>query len=97
MRRAFNEEVTMLMPAASVTLIGLVAGLIGYLITRNRLVPAFGLGVVGAWVGFAAGALIGVIVDVVLGEGMFVAIIGHAVAGIGAIAVLRRFRPPAGA
>jgi hypothetical protein len=84
---------TMLMPAVSVTLIGLVAGLVGYLTARYRPGPAWGLGVVGAWIGFLTGALIGVSIDVVLGEGMFVAIVGHAVAGIGAIAALRRFRP----
>jgi hypothetical protein len=47
----------------------------------------------GAWIGFLTGALIGVTFDVVLGEGIFVAIIGHAVAGIGAIVDLRRLRP----
>jgi hypothetical protein len=50
------------------------------------------LGVVGAWIGFIAGALVGVIIDVILQTGTYVAIIGHVAAAAGALVALTRFR-----
>lgn len=87
----------MLFPAVSVTVIGLVVGLIAMVATDHRPAPAIARGVAGAWLGFAAGALAGVAIDVVLGDGIFVAIVGHALAVAGAIVALRRFPRSAGA
>lgn len=81
----------MMMPALSVTFIGLMVALtvVGARAVRRRrpavpfsgrwLVVAVGA-VAGAWAGFVAGALAGVVLDVTTGSGMFVALLGHAVA-----------------
>ena len=82
----------MLLPTASVTLIGLIVGVAGYLMTRHRPAATLGIGVAGAWIGFLAGALVGVVIDLVLRDGVYVAIIGHVVAIAGAATALRWFR-----
>jgi hypothetical protein len=50
------------------------------------------LGVVGAWVGFVVGAIIGVAIDVVVRSGIYLAIVGHLMAVVGAVVALTRFR-----
>lgn len=67
----------MLMPFASVTAIGLAVGLTAAASGRSlggRLLQ----GVVTAWIGFLAGAMAGVTVDVVVGTGVWLALLGHA-------------------
>ena len=79
----------MLMPGLSVTLIGLAIAAIAIAL-RKPVVPALLWGLLGAWVGFAALGLVGMVVDVVLFNGVYVAILGHIGAVIGAaIAVAR--------
>jgi hypothetical protein len=82
----------MLLPTVSVTVIGLLAGLLALLLGRYRPGPALVLGVVGAWIGSIAGALVGVIIDVMLQTGTYVAVIGHAAATAGAFVALTRFQ-----
>lgn len=79
----------MVMPALSVTMIGLVGAAVGALSGRWPLGSALGRGIVGAWVGFGVGAVIGIVIDVAFGEGVFVAIVGHGAAIIGAVGALR--------
>ncbi|WP_436774554.1 hypothetical protein [Yinghuangia sp. YIM S09857] len=87
----------MVMPGLSVTFIGLLVAVVaigaraawtrrrsGPLVDRR---PGVAVGaVVGAWAGFLAGAVVGVVVDVTTGGGTFVAVFGHAVAVVGAVA-----------
>lgn len=75
----------MLMPTVSVTVIGLVVGLVGLLLNRGRAWRELLRGLVGAWAGFLGGALAGVIMDVMLGTGVFVALVGHGLAVLGAL------------
>lgn len=78
------------MPTLSVTLIGLlVAGLV-LIASRSALWRTVIGGLVGAWAGFVAGALVGVLVDVVTGNGVYVAIVGHGAALVGAVVGARR-------
>jgi hypothetical protein len=64
-------------PAISVTIIGLIVG--GISADRRRIGwPPLAGGVVGAWVGFALGTLVGIAVDELFGTGIWVALIGHA-------------------
>ena len=82
----------MLLPTVSVTVIGLIAGPLAVVIGRSRPARALLLGVVGAWAGFVVGALVGVALDVVVGSGTYLAIVGHLMAVIGAVVALARFR-----
>lgn len=75
-------------PTLSVTAIGLVFGGIGLALSRDGWAPLLA-GVVGAWVGFGLGAVIGVIFDIVVGTGTGVALAGHALAIVGAFAAVR--------
>ncbi len=76
----------MLMPTVSVTVIGLTVGLVGLLLfSRGRAWQELLRGLVGAWAGFLGGALAGVIMDVMLGTGVFVALVGHGLAVLGAL------------
>jgi hypothetical protein len=79
----------MLMPGLSVTLIGL--GIAAVAIARRKpVLPALLCGLIGAWVGFAGLALIGLVIDIILFDGAYVTILGHIGAVIGAaIAVAR--------
>jgi hypothetical protein len=80
-------------PNLSVTVIGLVVG-IGGALTRRGTWRSGVAGLVGAWVGFAIGALIGGVLDVALGTGVWVAIAGHALAvagALGSVLLLDRF------
>lgn len=76
---------TVLFPTVSVTLIGLTAGLISLLLCRGRVWQELVRGLAGAWAGFLGGALAGVIMDIMLGTGVFVALIGHGLAALGAL------------
>lgn len=81
----------MLLPTLSVTVIGLIAGLVSLLLGRDQRRLALLVGVAGAWIGFLAGGLVGVALDVTLGTGGFVAVIGHAGAALGALLAVGRF------
>lgn len=81
----------MLLPAVSVTLIGLVAGLIFTLLRRSKPLVMLLLGVAGAWVGFLVGAVFGIAIDVISQSGVFVAILGHLMAIPGSLVSLMRF------
>ncbi|MDA3648833.1 hypothetical protein LZ318_06085 [Saccharopolyspora indica] len=79
----------MLMPLLSVTAIGLVTAVLVVITRHAPPVRALLLGLVGAWAGFAGGAVVGVVVDVIAGTGWMVALAGHVVAVIGAAAAGR--------
>lgn len=83
------------MPALSVTVIGVVIAVAG--IIRGK--PTAGMllrGLLGAWLGFVAGAIPGVVLDVILADGVYVALLGHIVATVGAIVAVRQaFAAPA--
>jgi hypothetical protein len=85
----------MLMPGLSVTLIGLAIAVAG--IVMHRPVPPTLLrGLIGAWAGFLTFGLVGLVLDVVLGNGTFVAFLGHLGAAVtAAIVVARGSRPAA--
>ena len=78
----------MLMPALSVTLIGLVVGVVAGL-AGGRPGKAIGRGLIGAWIGFALGAVAGLVVDLAVQTGYGVAIAGHISALARAIVALR--------
>ncbi len=80
----------MLMPTLSVTLIGLIVVALVVLTARAPLGRTLLFGLVGAWAGFAAGALGGLLVDVVTASGFHLALVGHAVAVLGAVLGSRR-------
>lgn len=81
----------MLMPGLSVTLIGLAIAAIAIAL-RKPAVPALLWGLIGAWAGFVALGLVGLVVDVVLFDGVYVAILGHIGAAIGAAIAVGRTR-----
>ena len=81
----------MLFPLVSVTVIGLIAGLIFVAQRKSQPARTLLLGLAGAWIGFMVGALIGVVIDVVALTGIYVAILGHFMAIVGASAALLRF------
>lgn len=74
----------MLIPLISVSLIGLVAGLAG--LTRRAPAVVLFRCLLAAWMGFAVGAMLGLVVDVLLFGGFWIALIGH----IGAVAAASR-------
>src|SRR5690554_4169996 len=84
---AIDTEVSdMLMPTVSVTVIGLTVGVVGLLLfNRGRAWRDLLRGLVGAWLGFLGGALAGIIMDVMLSTGVFVALVGHGLAVLGAL------------
>jgi uncharacterized membrane protein YeaQ/YmgE (transglycosylase-associated protein family) len=85
----------MLMPAISVTLIGIVAAAAAAVKWQRPFFVSVTLGFVGAWAGFMLGALVGVVIDVLFSTGIFVALIGHAAAVAGAFfAVKIKVRVP---
>jgi hypothetical protein len=74
------------MPLLSVTFIGLV---IGTIVAVGRRAAPFRIAaraLAGAWLGFITGALCGVFVDIAMGSGSTLAVLGHAGAGAGAVA-----------
>ena len=83
----------MLLPTVSVSVIGLIAGLLVVVMgARSGAARALLLGVVGAWAGFVVGAIIGVAIDVVVQSGIYLAIVGHLMAVVGSVVALTRFR-----
>ncbi|TWF93858.1 hypothetical protein FHU35_14131 [Saccharopolyspora dendranthemae] len=80
----------MLMPTFSVTLISLIVVAIVVVTTSAPPGRTLLFGLIGAWAGFAAGALGGVLVDVVTGSGSYLAVVGHGVAVLGAVIGSRR-------
>ncbi|MFD1826195.1 MULTISPECIES: hypothetical protein [Mumia] len=81
----------MLLPLVSVSLIGLLVGVVVRpLTTAGRpLAPRVVVALVGAWAGFAVLGLTGVTVDVIAGTGVWVAALGHAGAALGAVLAAR--------
>lgn len=82
----------MLMPIVSVTVVGLLAGLAGATVTGERNQSLI-RGVVTSWIGFFAGALVGLAIDTAAGTGIWLALFGHAGAIAAASAVLFVRRP----
>lgn len=76
-------------PTLSVTLIGLAVGAIA-IISKRQKWNSLLFGVVGAWIGFALGALLGVAIDALFATGVWVAYVGHALAAVGALIAVRR-------
>lgn len=71
----------MLMPFLSVTAIGLLAGVAGHLVRDGD--HAVLRGFFGAWAGFAAGGLVGLVLDVTTQSGQWVPVLGHLGAVVG--------------
>lgn len=86
-----REEETMLMPGVSVTAIGLAIAAIA-IARGGPTLPALLRGLIGAWVGFAGLALIGLAIDVILFDGAYVAVLGHIGAAISAAIAVSRVR-----
>ena len=78
------------MPLVSVTSIGLVAAAVALLLGRRTVLGAGVRGLLGAWGGFVFGAVAGVLVDVLTGNGVYLAIVGHSGAVVGAAWALSR-------
>ncbi len=80
----------MLMPTFSVTIIGVLAAVVALMWKRSTpgLTVLFAL--LGAWLGFAGGALVGLAVDIISGGGGFLALIGHTAAAAGAVTGVHR-------
>ncbi|OQS15800.1 hypothetical protein B0T36_07465 [Nocardia donostiensis] len=70
----------MLMPIVSVTVLGFVIAVVSVVVRRTPVGRSLLLGIVGAWLGFAAGSIAGALVDVVLGTGWVLALAGHTAA-----------------
>lgn len=83
----------MLMPTFSVTAIGLVGALTALLLRVQPLASAFGRGLLGAWVGFLLGGVLGGVIDVITANGIFIAYVGHLGAVVGAVWLLRSRDP----
>lgn len=81
----------MLLPLASVSLIGVLVGASVRPVARPARPFALRLlvGLVGAWAGFAVLALTGVTVDAIAGTGVWVATLGHLGAVFGAVLAAR--------
>lgn len=76
-------------PTLSVALIGLLVGVAVMLASGSKDRMTVLAALLGAWVGFGVGALFGVILDVVLTTGTWVALIGHVLALVGAAIAVR--------
>lgn len=76
-------------PTLSVTLIGLLVGAAVMLVTRSNDWTTLLVGQVGAWVGFAVGAVIGVVIDIIASTSMWLALSGHVLALVGAAIAVR--------
>jgi ribose/xylose/arabinose/galactoside ABC-type transport system permease subunit len=83
----------MLTPTFSVSAIGLVGALAALLLRRQPARSAFGRGLLGAWVGFLLGGVLGVVIYVVTLNGAFVVYLGHLGALLGTIWLLRSREP----
>jgi cell shape-determining protein MreD len=80
----------MLMPALSVTALGVIAAAAVSVHLRSAHVRVFAAGFLGSWAGFLCGAVAGLLVDVLTGGGVFLAVFGHTAALVGAVAAARR-------
>jgi hypothetical protein len=74
----------MVFPTVSVTVIGLLAAILAILL-GGRPGPSLIRGFLGAWIGFTAGAVAGVLIDAILQTGVYLAVIGHVAAALGAL------------
>jgi hypothetical protein len=79
----------MVFPAVSVTVIGLLAAVVAILL-GGRPRPSLTRGLLGAWVGFIAGAVAGLLLDAILQTGVYLAVIGHLAAALGALVAVTR-------
>jgi hypothetical protein len=75
-------------PTLSVTLIGLLIGIGVMMVTKADWTTVLA-GLVGSWVGFAVGTLAGVALDIIFATGLWVALVGHVVAVVGAALAVR--------
>jgi hypothetical protein len=75
----------MVLPLASVTLIGLIATVLAVGLARRQLPAALVRGLLGSWAGFIGGALLGVTIDVAASTGVWVGVLGHVAAVAGAV------------
>lgn len=82
----------MLLPTVSVTVTGLIAGMIFVVVSRIQPLRTLLAGVAGAWIGFSIGAVSGVIVDVIAQTGVYLVIVGHLLAILGSVVALFLFR-----
>lgn len=80
----------MLMPTLSVTAIGVAVGLL-VVAFRGRPGRVVLWTVLGAWVGFLLGGVLGGVIDVAARSGEGVPILGHLAAGAGAVVAAHRF------
>jgi hypothetical protein len=89
----------MLMPALSVTAIGLLVTVVliaaQWLPSARAALGAVAGAVAGAWAGYILGALAGAALDAATGNGYFLALLGHAAAIPGALVGVRRLIRPA--
>lgn len=76
-------------PTLSVTVIGLLIGAAAFLL-RVRQWFSMLSGLAGAWVGFGLGAVVGVTIDAVFATGIWLAVVGHAMAVLGALVAATR-------
>lgn len=83
----------MLMPTFSVSAIGLIGALAALLVRRQPAGAAFGRGLLGAWAGFLLGGVLGVAIDVITHNGVFVVYLGHLGALLGTIWLLASRAP----
>ncbi|MGB3632500.1 MAG: hypothetical protein WA982_00515 [Rubrobacteraceae bacterium] len=79
----------MILPTLSVTVVGLIGAAVGGAMRMHAPLMALARGLVGAWGGFAAGALIGVLIDVVTQTGIWLGIVGHLAAVAGTVVAIR--------
>lgn len=81
----------MLIPLVSVSLIGLVIGLLG--LTRRAPAAVLVRCLLMAWTGYAIGAVLGVMVEALVIGGFWIGLVGHVGAGIAASRTARLSTP----
>lgn len=79
----------MLMPALSVTAIGLIVGLVMWVV-RGRFTGPVVSSILGAWAGFLVGAPFGILLDVVGRTGDRFVVVSHLAAVLGAVSIAIR-------
>lgn len=79
----------MILPTLSVTVIGLIGAAVCVAMRMQSPTSALVRGLAGAWGGFVCGALLGVLIDVVVQTGIWLAIIGHLAALAGTVFAIR--------
>lgn len=88
--RPVGQARGMVFPILSVTFIGLVVAAAVSVTRKSPPRRTLIEGVLGAWLAFILGALAGVLVDVIMGSGVYLAIFGHLAALAGAFVGARR-------